>query len=562
LIYNTTDPLRLGININGTAAEAWKSYLNTYNMPSEVALANAEQELRNMMYIDGQDFTAFISQLHTKWTIATALGTKIDDLAFRMILLNSLSRSWDSIMTTLYTTKSSHDAINYLMSHWARVSQTQAINPCNTAAALHVNGNNANQQYYNQCQCTNPNCNRRGHTIENCYWSGRGKARQFPPGFGKHKPKGTINANNTNTIAAATTSTTTLSSTQQTSANAVNGNREQVFALIADISPEVQPPKTLFCIRSNPTYTLIRPFESNLVFGMADIRDVLEVGHNDRTFSISECHNVAMSIEKILTLLDSGTSDHCFITKSWFSSYNMISPPRRENSAGKDSTFTIDGTGVAEFSTTIDGIVSRIKMNDTLHMPQLQLNLISVSKLVGKGMTVVFEGETARVKRPDRVTILVVVKRGGLYIVAADNVINGTSEVNTFQTKRKVMTFEVWHRRLGHAGAETITGMINSGLVDGLEVTGPTELKALCKDCIYGTHTTHPFHDSIATETDPLECVYINIWGPASTLLAGGSKYFMLIVDGTTSYRTVYFLSSKSVDATLGAFKDFHYQAE
>jgi len=45
LIYNTTDLLGLGININGTAAEAWKSYLDTYNTPSEVALANAEQEL-------------------------------------------------------------------------------------------------------------------------------------------------------------------------------------------------------------------------------------------------------------------------------------------------------------------------------------------------------------------------------------------------------------------------------------------------------------------------------------------------------------------------------------
>jgi len=448
------------------------------------------------------------------------------------------------------------------MSYWARVSQTQAVNPCNTAATLHINGNNANQQHYNQCQCTNPNCNRHGHTIENCYWPGRGKAGQFPPGFGKHKLKGTVNANNTNTIAAATTSMTTPSSTQQTSANAVNGNEEQVFILMADISPEVQLPKTPFCIRSNPTYTLIRPFESNLVFGTADIRDVLEVRHNDCTFSIPECHNVATSIKKILTLLDSGTSDHCFITKSWFLSYNMISPPWRGNSTGKDSTFTIDGTGVAKFSTTIDGIASRIKMNDALHTPQLRSNLILVSKLVGKGMTVAFEGETARVKRPDGVTILVVVKRGGLYIVAADNVVNGTSEVNTFQTKRKAMTFEIWHRRLGHAGAKTIMGIINSGLVDGLEVIGPTELKALCEDCIYGTHTMHPFHDSTATETNPLECVYIDIWGPASILLAGGSKYFMLIVDGTTSYKTVYFLFSKSTDATLGAFKDFHCQAE
>ena len=64
-IYDT-NPLRLRININGTAAKAWKSYLNTYNMLSKVALANVEQELRNMMYIDEQDFTTFISQLCTK----------------------------------------------------------------------------------------------------------------------------------------------------------------------------------------------------------------------------------------------------------------------------------------------------------------------------------------------------------------------------------------------------------------------------------------------------------------------------------------------------------------
>jgi len=78
-----------------------------------------------------------------------------------------------------------------------------------------------------------------------------------------------MNANNTNSITATTTSTATPSNTQQTSANAINGNREQVFALMADICPEVQLSKTPFYIRSNSTYTLVRPFESNLVFRMA-----------------------------------------------------------------------------------------------------------------------------------------------------------------------------------------------------------------------------------------------------------------------------------------------------
>jgi len=105
---------------------------------------------------------------------------------------------------------------------------------------------------------------------------------------------------------------------------------------------------------------------------------------------------------------------------------------------------------VAEFSTAIDGIVSRIQINNVLHTPQLQSNLISVSKLVGKGMTIAFEGETARVKRSDGVTIPIVVKRGGLYIVVADNVINRTSKVNTFQTKRKAIV-------RGHLGQCLVT---------------------------------------------------------------------------------------------------------
>jgi len=43
---------------------------------------------------------------------------------------------------------------------------------------------------YNPRDCpqvvyTNPNCRRHGHTIKVCYWPGRGKEGQFPPGFGQ-----------------------------------------------------------------------------------------------------------------------------------------------------------------------------------------------------------------------------------------------------------------------------------------------------------------------------------------------------------------------------------------
>jgi hypothetical protein len=235
LTYNTTDPLGLSINIQGTAADAWKSYMDGYQVALEVALANAEQDLRNVTYNDGQDFVEFIFKLRTKWANATALGAKIDDLSFRMIILNALPRSWDSIVATLYNTHSSREAINHLMTHWARVSRDRVVDPRHATAALRVSsgnpsggGSNSNNFNRNGLVCSNSNCNRRGHTIENCYWPGGGKAGQFPPGFGKRRA-GRGSANNVNANANA--------NAQQTSANTVNENTEQVFALVTHISP-------------------------------------------------------------------------------------------------------------------------------------------------------------------------------------------------------------------------------------------------------------------------------------------------------------------------------------
>jgi hypothetical protein len=82
LIYNTTDPVGLGININGTAADAWKSYKDTYEVASEIAIINADCDLRNLVYNDGDDFQEFINRMRTKWSNATALGAPIDDKAF------------------------------------------------------------------------------------------------------------------------------------------------------------------------------------------------------------------------------------------------------------------------------------------------------------------------------------------------------------------------------------------------------------------------------------------------------------------------------------------------
>jgi len=104
--------------------------------------------------------------------------------------------------------------------------------------------------------------------------------------------------------------------------------------------------------------------------------------------------------------------------------------------------------------------------------------------------------------------------------------------------------------------------MVVKTLVDGLNITGELTIEGRYKNCIFGKHSTHPFNNNGYQETEILERTHIDIWGPSLTQSAGGASYFMLLMDGYSSYHTVAFLKTKSADVTLNVFKTYHNEAE
>ena len=129
-------------------------------------------------------------------------------------------------------------------------------------------------------------------------------------------------------------------------------------------------------------------------------------------------------------------------------------------------------------------------------------------------------------------------------------------------SKQKPVTFDTWHRRLGHVGAGKLCEMISQDLVDGLNVQGELNMSRQCEDCIFGKHTTHPFNGKGDREKELLERIHLDIWGPAQMKSAGGALYFLVLMDGFSSYRTVTFLSEKSADSTLKVFQTYLTEAE
>ena len=258
-------------------------------------------------------------------------------------------------------------------------------------------------------------------------------------------------------------------------------------------------------------------------------------------------------------LIDSGVSNHCFADKSMFSSYIPFEKPSEGLSAGEGLVFSIVGKGDVKFQTYMNGKTRNIILEDVLHTPGLRSNLISVSKLEEKGAGVIFRNGKAIVELADSSKVLSAVKSGRMYTVKLDGM---PSETFIAQSNQKSASFDTWHRRLAHAGADIIREMISKQLVDGLHTYGDLAMKGQCEDCIYGKHTSQPYNENTTKEKDVLEWVHIDIWGPAQTQSAGGSRYFMMMMDSFSSYRTVAFLSSKSADITLKVFKSYQTEAE
>jgi len=109
---------------------------------------------------------------------------------------------------------------------------------------------------------------------------------------------------------------------------------------------------------------------------------------------------------------------------------------------------------------------------------------------------------------------------------------------------------------------KTIREMISKNLVDGLNISGELTMRGRCKDCIFGKHSSHPFNKKGYQKTEVLESIHINIWGLSQTQSAGGVSYFMLLMDGYSSYKTITFLKTKSADTILQVLKNYHIEAE
>ena len=155
---------------------------------------------------------------------------------------------------------------------------------------------------------------------------------------------------------------------------------------------------------------------------------------------------------------------------------------------------------------------NKLILSDTLYVPSLRRNLISVSSLVNKSYSITFGTE-------------VVIKRNGAFICSG-KVINGLylltptmyeihdTEINNRPSlKRKSPSSnptKLWHLRLGHINLNRIDRLVKDGILPSLVV----EPMPVCESCLEGKMTKRPFSSKGSRARDLLELVYTDMYGP------------------------------------------------
>ena len=187
-------------------------------------------------------------------------------------------------------------------------------------------------------------------------------------------------------------------------------------------------------------------------------------------------------------------------------------------------------------------------------LPELSVNLLSVSQIVKKGHTVIFTDRGCKVVDKDIDVIATGIHENNLFKLDQDR-----QDTKSALACLSAVSLEVWHRRLGHLNIESIRRLAD-GLVDGVKINGSSQ--GNCRICPMGKQCRYPFSKQGSRAAEKLEIVHSDICGPMEVKSLGGKRYYIVFVDDKSRRMWVYFIKSKSERDVLETFKEFHAMAE
>ena len=279
----------------------------------------------------------------------TSLGHALPPTLMALIIITALPPSYDTLQTILTSKASKLDldeTISLILADETRRKETS-----DTALKARDTRNPSSSQKKTERArktCTNPNCGRTGHTIEQCWAEGGGQE-----GMGPRRNTGG-------------------------SGNGAGG-RTGTGAKVENVKvAEVKEDPT-----SDDVVTFVACDDDGLM--LAD-----QTGPSKSNTS---------------WILDSGASAHMTAHRSWFSSYRTLATPRKIH-LGDDGVIDGIGIGTIIVRVRVSDRTSIIRIENVLHVPLISCNLLSIPQLVRNGFDTSFGPTGASIRNRSTVSFM------------------------------------------------------------------------------------------------------------------------------------------------------------
>ena len=174
-----------------------------------------------------------------------------------------------------------------------------------------------------------------------------------------------------------------------------------------------------------------------------------------------------------------------------FQTLEMLEPGTRAIKFRNKGSLEVAGVGTVELRCKTPSGERTNLLREVAYVPGVAENLFSVRKATMVGAEVVFKGEICQAFMGTEVLLRAEETADGIFVVCQPR---ATGEETCLLVK-EAESPELWHRRLGHAGYESLAKMVEGGLVRGVEVKAEAfrERKtAVCEPCILGSKPESP----------------------------------------------------------------------
>lgn len=245
-------------------------------------------------------------------------------------------------------------------------------------------------------------------------------------------------------------------------------------------------------------------------------------------------------------VIDSGCTNHFIKESTALESNRQQISENVEVANGQSVTVTQRGTAV------INTTKGELEMRESLVLPGLRRNLLSVNKATEAGNTVIMNKHSAKIVDESGQVLLTAKKREGLYVVNETG--KRTSETALLSKSGTDNDTNLWHRRLGHLNFDDLHKLEVRNIVKG--VTGTRNKSNDCVVCLRNKISEEPYPSEATNKAQaPLDRIHSDICGPFPTRALCGGRYFVTFIDEFTRFCSVYILKSR--DEMASAFEQF-----